>query len=237
MFHPDAANEAIKLITAVFAPLRAEATAPRPRGERDGVGADVGRWEWDGGSGTEGWGWGSGAGAVGWRCGETGQWGQRCGDGATGMGEMGAEFRGWERCGGGTRTGRRGRRRRAERWGEAMGQSGLWVSRRGSPRGPPFPLHPPSPAVPIPRCHGNHAVAGRSLARPRIPAPPEPWAVPMGPGDAAQPHCSAPHGCGPQPHCVASSPTSLPPSSPRRPYSHSIVPSPAAPPPAPLRCP
>lgn len=188
MFHPDAANEAIKLITAVFAPLRAEATAPRPRGERDGVGADVGRWEWDGGSGTEGWGWGSGAGAVGWRCGETGQWGQRCGDGATGMGEMGAEFRGWERCGGGTRTGRRGRRRRAERWGEAMGQSGLWVSRRGSPRGPPFPLHPPSPS----RSHPPLPWEPRGCrAEPRAPTHPcTPGAV--GGSNGAR-------GCGPAP--------------------------------------
>lgn len=237
MFHPDAANEAIKLITAVFAPLRAEATAPRPRGERDGVGADVGRWEWDGGSGTEGWGWGSGAGAVGWRCGETGQWGQRCGDGATGMGEMGLSS--GDGSGAAEGRGRGG-------GGGAVGQSGgvrLWGragcgSHGGGPLAvPPSLSIPRLRAVPIPRCHGNHAVAGRSLARPRIPAPPEPWAVPMGPGDAAQPHCSAPHGCGPQPHCVASSPTSLPPSSPRRPYSHGIVPSPAAPPPAPLRCP
>lgn len=197
------------------------------------------------------WGGGNGTGAVGRRDGDgavgRGQWGGGVGRRDSGVSAVGTERQGWGKWGlsSGDGSGAAEGRGRGG-GGGAVGQSGgvrLWGragcgSHGGGPLAvPPSLSIPRLRAVPIPRCHGNHAVAGRSLARPRIPAPPEPWAVPMGPGDAAQPHCSAPHGCGPQPHCVASSPTSLPPSSPRRPYSHGIVPSPAVPPPAPLRCP
>ena len=211
MFHPDAANEAIKLITAAFAPPRAEATAPRPRGERDGGrcrrgATGAGRRGGDGGGGAETGGRGAvGSAPRGRSGGGGGKRGLSCRDGSRGAEERRRSGRAepWGRSGGG------------RPWGRG---AGVW--RRGSPRGPPSPLHPPSrsrshpplpweprgcraePRVPTHPCTPG-AGGGSNGARGCGPAPPQrlqphrsassPIASPPAPLQHLQPHCIAPH--------------------------------------------